>query len=104
MRRASGFKPAMWGTNIVGFGSYEYRYASGRAGRWFLCGFSPRKQALTLYIMSGFSMYGSLMQKLGKHKTGKSCLYIKSMADIDKSVLELLITESVQFMQRKYGQ
>lgn len=70
-------KPKMWGTSIVGFGDYHYRYASGREGDWFLTGFSPRRQALTLYIMAGFKRYDELMCKLGKYQTGKSCLYVK---------------------------
>ena len=83
MQELTGEKPEMWGPSIVGFGSYHYKYASGREGDWFLTGFSPRKQSLTLYIMSGFSRYEELMEKLGKYKTGKSCLYIKKLEDVD---------------------
>jgi len=90
----------MWGDSIVGFGSYHYCYDSGREGDWFLTGFSPRKQALTLYIMSGFKRYETLMRKLGKHKTGKSCLYIKTLADIDLKVLKELIEESVKHVSQ----
>lgn len=72
----------MWGSCIVGFGGYHYKYESGREGDWFLAGFSPRKQNMTLYIMPGFASCGELMQKLGNYKTGKSCLYIKTLDDI----------------------
>lgn len=98
MQAATGAEPKMWGSSIVGFGSYHYRYASGRKGDWFLTGFSPRKQNLTLYIMPGFEHYDELMQKLGKYKTGKSCLYVKKLADIDLKMLETLINESVEHM------
>mgnify|MGYP001244575010 CR=1 FL=1 len=98
MQAATGAEPKMWGSSIVGFGSYHYRYASGRKGDWFLTGFSPRKQNLTLYIMPGFEHYDELMQKLGKYKTGKSCLYVKKLADIDLKMLETLINESIEHM------
>ena len=81
MEEVTGEPATMWGESIVGFGIYHYKYASGRAASWFLCGFAPRKQSLTLYIMSGFDQYDDLMAKLGKHKTGKSCLYIKKLTD-----------------------
>lgn len=96
MRDVTGSEPQMWGDNIVGFGRYRYTYASGRTGEWFLTGFSPRKQNLTLYIMAGFDQYDELMQKLGKHTTGKSCLYIKRLADVDLSVLRELVRRSAQ--------
>ena len=102
MQGITGKPPRMWGTSIVGFGSYHYVYASGREGDWPLCGFSPRKQALSLYIMSGFSEYEPLMTRLGKHKTGKSCLYIKKLDDIDRAVLTEIITRSVEYMRRSY--
>ncbi|MBN1580130.1 MAG: DUF1801 domain-containing protein [Anaerolineae bacterium] len=95
MREITGDEPAMWGDSIVGFGRYHYKYASGRENDWFQVGFSPRKQNLTLYIMSGFSAYDALLANLGKHKTGKSCLYIKRLADVDLDVLRELITQSV---------
>jgi hypothetical protein len=98
MKRAVGAEPKMWGSSIVGFGHYHYKYASGREGDWFLTGFSPRKQDLTLYIMAGFDRYDALMGKLGKHKTGKSCLYLKRLADVDVAVLEELISASVKHM------
>ncbi len=91
----------MWGPSIVGYGRYHYKYKSGREGDWFVAGFSPRKQNLTLYIMSGFSRYGALMKRLGKYKTGSSCLYINRLADVDQAVLRELIEESVKFLRRK---
>jgi len=98
MQKITGEEPKMWGTSIIGFGNYHYKYKTGREGDWFVTGFSPRKQALTLYIMAGFSKYDELMQKLGKYKTGKSCLYVKKLEDIDESVLKQLISESVNYM------
>jgi len=104
MREVTGEEPKMWGSSIVGFGSYHYVYASGREGDWPLTGFSPRKQALTLYIMAGFARYDDLMSRLGTHKTGKSCLYVKRLSDIDESVLRELIAASVDHMKSTYGQ
>lgn len=95
MKAETKAEPAMWGTSIVGFGRYQYKYASGRDLEWFLTGFSPRKQDLTLYIMPGLERYPSLMKKLGKHKTGKSCLYIKKLEDVDLPTLKQLIKRSV---------
>ncbi len=103
MREATGQEPAMWGASIVGFGSYHYKYASGREGDWPLTGFSPRKQNLTLYIMPGFDRYESLMKKLGKHSTGKSCLYIKRLADIDIPTLKELVKRSSEHISTVYG-
>lgn len=102
MRAATGKRAAMWGTSIVGFGSYRYRYASGREGNWMLVGFSSRKQNLAVYIMSGFSQFDTLLKKLGKHKTGKSCLYINRLEDIDAKVLQELIRCSVEYIRKKY--
>lgn len=96
MAEVTGEDGAMWGSSIVGFGSYHYTYASGREGDWFAVGFSPRKQNLTLYIMDGFAEYDSLLTRLGKHSTGKSCLYIKRLSDIDMSSLRELVEKSVQ--------
>lgn len=103
MREATGSRASMWGSSIVGFGSYDYKYASGHEGTWPICGFSPRAQNITIYIMPGFSRFGALMEKLGRHKTGKSCLYIKKLEDVDRDVLRELITASVGEMQRRYG-
>jgi hypothetical protein len=100
MQEVSGEEPQMWGDKIVGFGHYQYKYASGREGEWFLAGFAPRKQNLTLYIMSGFDGYDELLSKLGKHSTGKSCLYIKKLEDIDPSILRQLIAQSVAHMKQ----
>lgn len=102
MRRATGKRARMWGPSIVGYGSYHYRYASGREGDYLITGFSPRKQAMTIYIMPGFSRFDTLMSKLGKYKTGKSCLYIRRLADVDETVLEQIIEESVGYMRAHY--
>jgi len=98
MEQATGAEAKMWGDSIVGFGSYRYKYASGREGEWMLTGFSPRKRNLTLYIMSGFDEYDALLDDLGKYKTGKSCLYINKLEDIDLGVLTDLVQQSVQHM------
>jgi hypothetical protein len=103
MREVTGKRPQMWGSSIVGYGSYHYRYASGREGEWPTVGFSPRKQDLTLYIMAGFSRYESLLAKLGKFKHGKSCLYIKKLEDVDMRVLERLIRESVAHVLKRWA-
>ena len=95
MSSVTGDEPTMWGEKIVGFGSYHYKYASGQEGDWMAVGFSPRKANLTLYIMSGFDEYEELLSKLGKHTTGKSCLYIKRLADVDTDVLRELVATSV---------
>lgn len=96
MKQITGEKPVMWGSSIVGFGSYRYRYAGGRAGDWLVTGFSPRKQNLTLYIMDGFDRHHGLLKKLGKHKLGKCCLYLNSLSDIDVNTLKKLIEQSVR--------
>lgn len=98
MKQVTQAEPVMWGDSIIGFGSYHYCYESGREGDWFLTGFSPRKQNLTLYIMSGFDQYDALLAKLGKHSTGKSCLYVRRLKDIDLSTLEELVRRSVEFL------
>ena len=103
MRRATGKRAKMWGPSIVGYGSYHYKYASGRNGDFMITGFSPRKQALTVYIMPGFSGFKKLLEKLGKYKTGKSCLYIKRLSDVDETILEKLIVDSVRVMRKKYA-
>ena len=100
MKQITGKEPEMWGNSIIGFGSYHYKYASGREGDWFVTGFSPRKQNLTLYIMSGFAEYNQLLSKLGKHSTGKSCLYIKKIEDVDVDVLKELVKQSVEHMKK----
>ncbi len=102
MERLSGKPPKMWGTSIVGFGHYDYVYASGRSGTWMRMGLSARKRNLTLYIMSGFGSYEALMARLGKHKTGKSCLYVNKLADLDPGVLEELVVASLEHMALRY--
>jgi hypothetical protein len=100
MQEITNTEPIMWGPSIVGFGSYHYKYASGREGDSPYVGFSPRKQNLTLYIVSGFDEYGELLQKLGKHKTGKACLYINRLSDIDLPTLRELIKRSVEYISK----
>jgi len=102
MQEATGEPAKMWGKSIIGFGQYHYKYASGREGDWFLTGFSPRKQQFSLYIMAGFDPYDDLLKQLGKHKTGKSCLYIKRLSDVDQEVLNELIKASVSYMKKTY--
>lgn len=91
METISGCKPEMWGDSIIGFGSQSYTYASGRSGEWMKIGFSPRKTALTLYVIGGYDQASMLLEKLGKHKLGKSCLYIKKLDDVNLGVLAELI-------------
>jgi len=102
MKEITGKRPTMWGATMVGFGSYHYKYDSGREGDWFVTGFSPRKQNLTIYIMPGFGRYKTLMKQLGKYKTGKSCLYVKNLDDIDQHVLRQLVAKSVKDMEKMY--
>jgi Domain of unknown function (DU1801) len=99
MKQVTKEEPKMWGTSIVGFGSYHYKGASGREGDWFLTGFSPRKQNLTLYLNHGFDVHKDLLKKLGKYKTGMGCLYVNKLDDVDKKVLKELVTESVKRMK-----
>lgn len=102
MRRVTGKRAKMWGSSIVGYGTYHYKYESGREGDFMITGFSPRRQALTVYILAGFRRFDTLMGKLGKYKTGKSCLYIKRLSDVDEKVLEKLIDRSVKYMRKNY--
>lgn len=102
MAEVTGAPARMWGSSIVGFGSYHYRYASGREGDFMETGFAARKRELTLYVMAGFSEYGDLLAKLGKHKTGKSCLYIKRLADVDVGVLREVVERSVAWIRARY--
>ena len=102
MKEVTQQPPVMWGSSLIGFGNYHYKYASGREGDFFLTGFSPRKQALTVYIMPGFDGYPQIMGKLGKFKTGKSCLYIKKLDDIDRDLLKDLVAKSVAYMRENY--
>ena len=98
MKDITGEEPKMWGPSIVGFGRYHYKYESGREGEWMITGFSPRKGDLTLYIMPGLDAFPDLMKRLGKFKTGKSCLYIKKLDDVDPGVLRQLVKQSVKKM------
>jgi len=104
MKSVTGHEPKMWGESIIGFDSYHYKYATGHEGDMPLAAFAPRKNNLTIYIMPGFERYEALMAKLGKYKAGKSCLYIKSMNDVDPLVLRELVAESARFMQQLYPQ
>ncbi|MEM9208112.1 MAG: DUF1801 domain-containing protein [Pseudomonadota bacterium] len=102
MHKATGKRATMWGTSIVGYGRYETANASGKSSSWMECGFSPRAQNIAVYIMPGFKPFAGLLRNLGRHKTGKSCLYIKHLDDVDAQVLEELIVESVKEMRRRY--
>lgn len=104
MAEVTSDEPSMWGSSIVGFGSYRYRYASGREGTWFLTGFSPRKRNLTLYIMSGFAAVEDLLPRLGKYSTGKSCLYVTRLTDVDFSVLRAVVEVSVKHLRDTYSE
>jgi hypothetical protein len=103
MKNASGETPQMWGPSIVGFGSYHYRYESGREGDMPLVAFSPRKAATVLYNLTGTSESKVLLRKLGKHTTGKGCLYIKKLADVDPQVLETMVLKSLAAMRARYA-
>ncbi|WP_235298910.1 DUF1801 domain-containing protein [Portibacter marinus] len=98
----TGLPAKMWGGSIIGFGEYHYKYESGREGNFFKSGFSPRKNSMTYYIMSGFPEYKLLLQELGKHKTGKSCLYIKKLDDVNLDILNKIIAHSFNEMNKKY--
>jgi hypothetical protein len=102
MRRVTGYEPKMWGTGIVGFGSYHYRYHSGHEGDACLAGFASRKAEISLYLMPGLEAKQTLLAALGKHKAGKGCVYIKRLSDIDVRVLERLIRGSVAELRRRY--
>ncbi|MXZ43806.1 MAG: DUF1801 domain-containing protein [Gammaproteobacteria bacterium] len=102
MAEVTGSPPMMWGSSIIGFGAYRYHYRSGRQGEWALVSVSPRARNVTVYIMPGFSDFEHLMNKLGKYKTGRSCLYLNKLEDVDRAVLYELIKESVAYMKTKY--
>jgi hypothetical protein len=102
MQESTQSEPKLWGSSIVGFGAYHYKYASGQEGDWPLVSFSPRKQDLTLYLMMGFDHYADLLAKLGKHKTSKACLHLKRLSDVDLVILKELITASVEHMRKAY--
>ena len=96
MKEVTQEEPIMWGTSIIGFGSYHYRYASGREGDWPIVGFSPRKRSLTVYLTPGLDEIGDLLGKLGKHRVGKGCLYINKLSDVDTDVLKEIIKKSIE--------
>lgn len=102
MERVTGEPAAMWGPSIVGFGRYHYRYDSGHEGTMCRLGFSPRKAELVLYVLTGSEGEDALLARLGKHKTGKSCLYVKRLSDVDEGVLEELTVQALEHMNRKY--
>lgn len=99
MKDVTGEEPVMWGTSIVGFGRYRYTYDSGHTGEWPVIGFSPRKTTLTLYIMPGFERFPKIMEQLGKYGTGKSCLYLKKLSDVNRAALRELVERSVKHME-----
>lgn len=103
MKQVTKLEPRMWGDSLIGFGSYHYKYASGREGDFFMTGFSPRKQNLAIYIMQGFESFEDIMEKLGRYTTGKSCLYIKKLEDVDLAALKKLIRQSFAGMKKAYG-
>jgi len=103
LRQVTGVEPVMWGESIIGFGEYHYRYASGREGNWPLTAFSPRKQNITIYLNYGFEEDVELMSKLGRYKTGKACLYIKNLTDIDTDVLRQVVARSIDKTKSLYS-
>ena len=102
MRDATGSRARMWGSSIVGFGTYDYPLASGKTGTSMLIGYSPRKQDFTIYVMPGFAPFEKLLQDFGKFRTGKSCMYVTSLADVDRKKLNLISVRSVKMMKKKY--
>lgn len=104
MREISGEEPALWGPSLIGFGRYHYRYDSGREGDFFRIGFSPRKSSQVLYIMPGFADEADLLSRLGKHKTGKGCLYVNKLADVDQGVLRQVCERAWATMAERYPQ
>ena len=103
MKEVTGCEPKMWGPSIIGFDQYHYKYESGREGKFLKVGFSPRKRELSIYLMCSLEKNDDLLSKLGKHRTGKSCLYVKRLEDINMDVLKDLVQESVKFVDEKYG-
>lgn len=102
MMKITDEEPLLWRSNMIGFGTYKYKYKSGREGEWFLTGFCPRKNNLVVYIVTGFREYDEMLKRLGKFKTGSSCLYINSLRDVDTKILTQLIALSVRHMREKY--
>ena len=101
MRRATKLEPKMWGSSIIGFGSVHYKYESGREGDICLMGFSPRKQNISLYLPGGHTAYAGELKKLGKHETGKGCLYINKLAGVDKTVLQKIFEKGIKMSAKK---
>lgn len=101
-QKVTGFTPVMWGPSIIGYGRYHYRYASGREGAFLATGFAPRKANFSIYIMPGYTDFSDILVGLGKHKTGKSCLYINKLADIDLTVLEELIRAGLKDLDQRW--
>ncbi len=101
-KRVTGCEPKMWGDSIIGFGRYRYEYKSGRKDEWMLTGFAPRKANLVLYVMPGYEDKGEVLGSLGKHRIGKSCLYVNKLADVDVGVLEEIVAEGVAEMRERY--
>lgn len=101
-RRVTGWQPVMWGPTIVGYGQYHYTYDSGRQGDFLACGFSPRKANLSIYVMPGYTDFSPILSRLGKHKTGKACLYVNKLADIDMGVLGELITAGLDDLRTRW--
>jgi hypothetical protein len=100
--RVTGMPAVMWGPSIIGYGRYRYEYESGRSGEHLMTGFSPRKSSMTIYIMPGYQDMSAQLEKLGKHKIGKSCLYINQLSDVDLSVLEEMVLKGIAYMRRNY--
>ncbi len=104
MQEVSGEEPKMWGSSIIGYGTYHYKYASGREGDWMRIGFSPRKLNITLYLLAGVERNAEILSRIGKYKNGKSCFYIKKLDDIDRKVLRELMTASLEHIEDIYGE
>lgn len=102
MKSVTKEEPKMWGPSIIGFGTYHYKYTSGREGDMCLTGFSPRKQNITIYLMGGFEKQKTQLKKLGKHKIGKACLYLKSLNEVDQKILKEMIVNSINYMKKAY--
>lgn len=102
MNRITKLEPRLWGDSLIGYGHYRYKYKSGHGGEYFLAGFSPRKSAITIYIMPGFKQYEKKLTKLGKHKHSVSCLYVTRLANINLSILEDIITDAISRMKKLY--
>ena len=103
MEEVSGEQPKMWGKSIIGYGTYHYKYASGREGDWMRIAFAPRKQNLTLYLLSGVESHPELLEKIGKYKNGKSCFYINKLDDVDRDILKKLMKASLDHLKKEYG-